>query len=118
MEKQDELLTRQQQKALHLYFDHLGKTLNELGLDMRKTLKPSIDIPWSKDTVKEYLWRPVQDAQLMKKSTTKLKRKEVTLIWETLNRFLSEKFGITEPFPSIEEIFYAANTTSNKKTTR
>ena len=45
------------------------------------------------------------EAQIMKKSTAKLKRKEVTLVWETLNRFLSERFGITEPFPSVEEIF-------------
>jgi len=96
--------TIKQNRALHKYFELVAGTLNEAGLDMRKTLKPEIDIPWSKESVKEYLWRPIQKAQLQKRSTTELDRKDINIIYETLNRFLGEKLGVHTPFPSLEEL--------------
>jgi len=96
--------TTQQNKALHLYFTQLAQELNDVGLDMRKTLKPGIDIPWTPSTIKEYLWRPIQISQLRKQSTTELTSDEVTKIWETLNRHLGEKFGLHIDFPSIESL--------------
>ena len=95
--------TIRQNNALHKYFELLAEELNEAGLDMKKTLKPSIDIPWDKHGVKEYLWRPIQEAMLGKKSTTKLNTKEIDKIYDTLNRHLSERFGLTVLFPSSEE---------------
>lgn len=96
--------TTQQNRALHKYFSLVAEALNDAGLDLRKVLKPEIEIPWSAETVKNYLWRSVQQAQLNKESTADLTTKEIDLVYDTLNRFLSEKFGISEPFPSIEEI--------------
>lgn len=96
--------TIQQNKALHVLFKLLADTLNDNGLDMRKTLKPSVEIPWSALGVKEYLWRPIQQAQVAKTSTTKLTTKEIDEIFDTLNKHLGEKFGIHIPFPSIEFI--------------
>lgn len=94
--------TIQQNKSLHKYFELLAEELNEAGLDMRKLLKDTIDIPWNKDTVKDYLWRPIQKAQIKKESTTELTTAEVTKVYETLNRFLGEKKGIHVPFPTSE----------------
>lgn len=102
-EKIEKDRTVRQNRALHLYFKMLAENLNGKGLDMRKVLKPEVDIPWSGTTVKEYLWRPVQMAQLMKESTIDLKTQEIDLIFNTINRHLA-KFGVHEPFPSIEEI--------------
>jgi len=96
--------TDQQNKALHLYFRLLSEELNNAGLDMRKTLKPEVEIPWTPDNIKEFLWRPVQKAQLKKKSTTELESDEIDKIFETLNRHMGEKFGIHVPFPN-REIF-------------
>jgi hypothetical protein len=96
--------TRQQNKALHKMFTILAETLNENSLDMRKTLKPEIDIPWSGGSVKEYLWRPIQVAQLNKKSTTELTTVEIDQVFDTINRHLGEKFGINITFPSVEEV--------------
>lgn len=96
--------TQQQNRALHLWFRHLAEVLNGAGLDMRATLKPDISIPWTGDTIKEYLWRPVQKAQLEKQSTTELTTSEIDKVWETLNRHLGERFGIHVPFPNIEEL--------------
>jgi len=96
--------TIQQNKALHLFYAHLAEELNNAGLDMRKTLKPEIDIPWSPQTIKEYLWRPIQIAQLGKRSTTDLNTDEIDKIFDTINRHLGEKFGLNVEFPSIESL--------------
>lgn len=96
--------TIRQNRAIHLLFDMLAKELNENGLDMRRTLRPSIDIPWTGESVKEYLWRPVQQAQVNKKSTTELTTKEIDEVFDTINRHLGTKFGIYVPFPSIETL--------------
>lgn len=101
-DKQEKPRTLKQNRALHLLFTHLADELNDAGLDMRKTLKPGVDIPWSGKTIKEYLWRPVQKAQLGKESTTELTTKEIDLVFETILRHLGDKFGLSIEFPSIE----------------
>lgn len=98
--------TTLQNKALHLYFQMLGDSLNEAGLDMRKVLEPGVEIPWNKDMVKNYLWRPIQQAQIGKESTTELETQEIDQVFETLNRHLADKFGVHIPWPSIEEIMW------------
>ncbi|MDD5110859.1 MAG: hypothetical protein PHI63_06665 [Patescibacteria group bacterium] len=95
--------TSQQNRALHLYFQLVADALNDAGLDMRTVLKPEIEIPWSKASVKEYLWRPIQMIQLQKKSTIQLTTKDIDTIYDTLNLFLAQQ-GIHEPFPSLDEI--------------
>ncbi len=91
--------TTLQNRAIHKYCANLAKALNDAGYDMRRTIKPEIDIPWAMDTAKEHLWRTIQKAQLGKDSTTQLETNEVSLVYETLNRHMASKFGITVPFP-------------------
>lgn len=88
-----------QNKALHKYFSLLSKALNDAGYDMKKTLKPEAEISWSEGMVKEYLWRPIQKAMLGKESTAKLETKEVSEVYSQLSRHLSQKLGISVPFP-------------------
>lgn len=104
MEAKEEQRTKKQNRALHLYFTHLADELNGAGLDMRKTLKPSVDIPWSGKTIKEYLFKPVMKIQLDYDSTTELTTKDIDLMFDTINRHLGEKFGLHVAFPSIEEL--------------
>lgn len=96
--------TDQQNKALHVFFTELADKLNDSGHDMRRTLKESVAIPWTPDTVKNYLWRPIQAAQLQKESTTELTTREIDAVYDTLNRHLGEKLGVHVPFPSIDEL--------------
>lgn len=100
----DKPRTESQNKALHLYFTQLAEMLNDAGLDMRKVLKPSISIPWTSQTIKENLWKPIMKAQTDKSSTTELTTKEITEIYDTINRHLSEKFGISVEWPSLESL--------------
>lgn len=95
--------TGQQNKALHLFFMLLAQELNEAGLSAQLVLKEKMELNWSPEMVKELLWRPAQRAILKKKSTTDLKKQEeIDLIYDHLNRHLSEKFGIHIDFPSHE----------------
>lgn len=94
--------TTRQNSAIHVYFELLARALSEAGLDMRKTLKPGVEIPWSGNTVKDYLFRPIMKAQTGKDSTTELTTKEIDAVYDTLNRHLDEKFGVTVGFPSNE----------------
>lgn len=103
-EKKYQQRTLLQNKALHLYFTHLSETLNDAGLDMRKVLKPGIDIPWTSKNIKEFLWRPIQKSLLQKDSTTELTTVDIDRVLDILHRHLGEKFGVAQEFPSIETI--------------
>lgn len=101
MEKQR---TIKQNKSLHLWFRLLADTLNEAGLDMRTVLKPEINIEWNDKTIKEYIYKPILNAMLLKKSTTEMTTKDIDKVWETINLHLGEKFGIeVPPIPSEEQ---------------
>jgi hypothetical protein len=95
--------TLTQNAAMHKFFELLAEDLNAAGLDMRHTLKPEVEIPWTPATVKTHLWRPIQDAMLEKESTTELTTKEVNQVYEVLIRHMGEKFNITTAFPSEEK---------------
>jgi len=94
--------TLTQNKALHLYFKMLADEFGEKGLDMKKTLKAEIEIPWDEDSVKKHLWKPLQKLVLETESTTKLETKHVGQIYDILNRHLIEKLDIAVPFPHRE----------------
>ncbi len=100
----DKNRTNQQNKSMWKFFELLAQELSDHGLDMKKVLKPEIDIPWNKNTICEFLWRPIMKAQIGKESTTELTTKEIDKIYDTLNRHLGEKFGIHVDFPSEESL--------------
>ena len=96
--------TESQNKALHLYFTQLAEMLNDAGLDMRKVLKPSISIPWTPQTIKENLWKPVMEFQLQKSSTTEMTTKDIDEVYDVINKHIGEQFGISIEFPSQESL--------------
>jgi len=99
----DNTRTIRQNAALHKYFTMLADELNFAGLEMKKVLKPEVEIMWTAESIKNYLWRPIQYAMTDKISTTELDTKQVNKIYEVLDRHLGEKFGISVEFPSEEE---------------
>jgi len=103
--------SNQQNKALHKYLRDLSVKLNDAGLDQRKVLKPSVAIPWDEKSAKDRLWRQIQIAMTGKESSKDLTTKEVSKIYEVLNRHLVEKFGPDAhiPFPSQDELYYKEN---------
>lgn len=95
--KNMDMRTIKQNSAMHKYFALLSQKFNEGGLSIVKVLK--VDVEWTPDSIKDLLWRPIQESQTGKKSTTKLNRTEITKVYDVLNRALGEKLGIHVPFP-------------------
>jgi hypothetical protein len=89
--------TLTQNRALHLWLGMVARILNAAGLDMRKVLKPEVDIPWTTETIKEFIWRPVQEAVISKESTVDADRNEYTKVYDVLVRHLGEKLGVAAP---------------------
>ena len=91
-----------QNKSLHKYFSILAEDLNDSGQDMRMVLKPEIEIPWTKDSIKELLFKPIAEAMFGKSSTTDLTTKEISEVYEVLNRHTSQKLGVSVTWPHEE----------------
>ena len=90
-----------QNAALHKYFELLAQALNDGGYNVQLVLKEVVDINWTKDLVKELIWRPIQKALTKKNSTTKLdKSMDIDLVYDHINRYLAERFHIHVPFPN------------------
>ena len=102
--KEKKKRTLLQNRALHLYFTKLANELNGAGYDMRKVLKPGIEIPWNPEMIKNHLWRPIQIAQLDKVSTTELNTKDIDEVYQVISKHMADKFGIDVPWPSEEEL--------------
>ena len=116
---EEEKRTTQQNKSLWLWFTLLAEKLNDAGLDMRVLLKEGIDIPWNKQTIHDFIWKPVQKALLQKDSTTKLlKKEEIDKVYDTLTRHLGTKFGVYQEFPSIEHLEEEERTKEQEKKLR
>lgn len=101
--------TISQNRALHLWYEQLAKTLNEEGKSMQMVLnKFVVDAPVTKNSVKELIWRPLQEALLGKISTTELlKKEEIDQVYEALVKFFGQELEVqVPPFPSQEEVFY------------
>lgn len=103
--------TDKQNRALHLFFTMLSEELNEKGLDQWAILDQAKNLPWTKDSVKDNLWRKVQIALYPeKKSTTKICTNEIDKIYEctmwAINQTEEAKKigGVHVPFPSDEEL--------------
>ena len=95
--------TPRQNRALHTYFGLLAAALNDAGLEIHmEYLNKSIEVPWTKASVKERLWLPIMQAMTDQTSTTKLKRKEVSEIYETLSRHMTVMHDVFVPFPEQE----------------
>ena len=102
--KDDKTRTNAQNRALHLSFKQIADTLNGFGLDMRTFIKEGIEIPWTGETVKEYIWRPTMKTMLNKKSTTQLKTHEIDQIFEVVARVVRDRTGEAIEFPCIDRL--------------
>lgn len=103
----NKLRSNAQNAAIHLYCTFLADKLNAAGFDMAHyPYKEAMQIPWTMQTVKDYLWRPIMRVGLHKESTTNLTSEEVSKVYDTLNRYVGEKTGVFVEFPSEETLFH------------
>ena len=87
--------------ALHLWFELIAKALNDSGQYMRLDFfKPGAHVDWTKESVKEVFWRPLQVPMFNKTSSAKLTNGEACEVIEGVIRILGEVFSLTVEFPN------------------
>lgn len=93
--------TSTQNAALHKFFDMLAEALNHHGeyYHYMNYVGELVDVQWTGELVKEWIWRPLQKVITDKKSTTQLTTKEIDPIYEVIHKHYSQK-GIELFFPS------------------
>lgn len=96
--------TPQQNKSLQKGLRNLADEFNAGGLDMRKVLKPGVDIPWTGDSAREYLFNPIAEVMFDGRTSSELDTKEIQEVWNTLMRFTGEKHGVTVDWPCLESL--------------
>ena len=89
--------TLTQNRALHLFLGMLADQLNASGLDMKRVLRQEVDIPWTTESAKEFLWRPIQEATIRKESTTEANRIEYSSVYDVLAHHMATKLGVQVP---------------------
>lgn len=89
--------TLTQNAALHVWLGWLADALNEAGHDMRATLKPDVDIPWTAESAKAHLWRPIQEAMTGQASTADAGRLDYAEVEAVLSRHLASRLGVQAP---------------------
>ena len=98
--------TNAQNDSIHLFCRMIADAANGAGYEMKigsPLLSFNVEVPWTQESVKERIWRPVQTAKYPdRKSTTKLERGEVSEIADVIIRHLGETKGLIISFPSIE----------------
>lgn len=94
-------VTKRQGRALHVWLKLAADCLNDCGLDMKRVLKGEIDIPWTKDSCKLYLYKPVLEAMTGKTSTKQMTTVEPSEVAKVIGRKIAERHGVTlPPWPS------------------
>lgn len=97
--------TSQQNKALHKYLTLVAQELTNQGQTMQEVVKHirKAEITPTMHTIKEIVWKPLQEIILGKKSTTELTTAEVNKVYEVMSMWLAKEFQIDLPFPSNED---------------
>lgn len=92
--------TSQQNRALHKWCSMLADELNAGGYSVPIVLAKAVDTEWDGAAVKSLMWKKVQKQVIGKDSTADANIDEYTPVYEVLNRFLADKFGVSVPWPN------------------
>ena len=102
---QKQVRTCTQNRAMHKYFELVADALNAGGytkIGVLAFLKKTM--PWSKESVKDDIWRNIMIAVGFGDKTRNLKSNEITKVYEYTNQFLTERLEMESiPFPRKEE---------------
>lgn len=94
-----------QNRALHLYLERLAEALNDAGYSVNDQIVLQADISFTKENLKEVVFKRVMTAMYPdKKSTTELSKTEIADVYENVNRFMAERAGVSVPWPTEEQL--------------
>ena len=94
--------TSAQNRALHLYFTKIAAQFINLGWTYNYICPftgNTIDLPWTGNLVKDYMWKPIQKDLFNIDSTTKINTKQINSIIDVLSAHFG-KHGVGVEFPN------------------
>ena len=101
--------TKQQNKAMHLFFREVADELNDRGYSVNDRQVIRMDIPFTPEIIKELMWKRLMFAMFPGVTSTKeLSTKQVDRVYEVFNRMLADNWHVHIPFPSIESLIQAS----------
>lgn len=102
--KQQNSLTNQQMKAIHLYLEMVADALDREGHTMQDVVREikRAEIRPTKDALKEVVWKPIAKILFNVDSTTKLTTGQVDRVYEVMNKWLGDSFELHVEFPSVD----------------
>ena len=92
-----------QNKSLHKLFADISLELNSQGIDQRTVMEHLTDYP--SPVTPEFIklvWKNIQYTMYRTTSTTDLESDQYDKVYDVLNKFLGEEWGIHCEIPSIE----------------
>ena len=90
--------TPKQNASLHVYCELLAEAMNCCDLDMRTAIR--VPIHPTKENVKENIIKPVMKAMFPDvESTAQLSKVQLSDLYEQVNIFTAQRWGISVEFP-------------------
>lgn len=101
----EDTCTPAQFNAAHAWFEMCAATLNAAGLDMKRGTKATYSLPWTKQSFKDYIWKPLQLVMTGKESSKDGGKMEYPEVSETITRHFAQEYGVQlPPWPSRESV--------------
>jgi len=102
MSDEDRQRTKLQNSCLHKWCDDVAMAMDSAGLDMRKVLKPEVEIPWTKESVKKYIFNTIAEVMFDVDSSADLTTAQMQQVTETIVRHMavSQPKLVLPPWPT------------------
>ena len=94
--------TYRQNRAIHLLFRRIATALNEAGFEIPHPFKPELEIPWSEESVKDLLYRPIIESYFKIERSSLLDTAQLSESMEILIDAVNRNTGVYVPIPSQE----------------
>ena len=94
--------TYRQNRTIHLLFRRMAEALNEAGFEISHPFKPDLEIPWSEESVKDLLYRPIITSYFKVARSSLLDTAQLSESMEILVDAVNRNTGVYVPIPSQE----------------
>ena len=96
--------TWKQNNTLHLLFRRMAKELNDAGFEIPHPFKPDLEIPYSEESVKELLYKPIITMYFKVERSTDLDTEQLSESMAILVDAVNRNTGVYVPIPTGEPV--------------
>ena len=94
--------TYRQNRTIHLLFRRMAEALNDAGFEIRHPMKADLEIPYSEESVKELLYKPIITSYFKVNRSSELNTEQLSESMEILVDAVNRNTGVYVHIPSQE----------------